>query len=884
MSEKIKPDEISFEELMSNIRSGLIKIPDFQREFVWTRQQIVELLDSIYHHYPIGSFLFWITKEKLNAQRNIGNITLPEADENSSVNYVLDGQQRITSLFASLENAEIKINENGKTKSKKLQIFFDLDNEEFMFNAGKEDEEATGKIRSWWPLPGGVGSYADTLIEILAAVQSSNLNNKTLSDWIKDNYKNVKSNKSITGYVDIIRRGGFIKLENDLYRLTEVGKEVLDKRDKKLILEVLINNVEFFDDLLKLLLANGKTTAKVAHELLEKKYDIGWTTEAQIGWRLQWLFSLGYVGFENKNYSLTEAGSRIASALELEGEEGGNEEDIRFIPVKKLIGHKNLIEIIPRLRSDKRIKSFEKVLTALTDYKFSVIYVKDQPLDVVCRIFERINNSGTVLNVVDLMTAKTWSADFNLREKLFDFEKQLKNYSYESLPDITILQCISSHILRFCTRKDILSLAREQIEENWDKSVESIKKSIDYLYKLNICTATILPFNAMIIPLSYFYFKTNCVDENSDQAKVINQWFWRAAASNRYDSALESKIAEDIKKFDGLLSHESVSFDYQFSIISAGKIKDQNYKLRNAFCKTILCLFATKKPLNFKNNSQINLKESFSKYSSKEFHHLFPRNYLKRTKDDLEDFSDSIANIAFAPASLNKEMLDKAPSNYLEKLGNEKIGQSLKTHLIPDLERSGLFEDNFSKLLDYRSAQILTELENLTGMNLEAIGEDHMLKPDTTFSNQKYLWEAIRKCNEYICWFDPYFTKNGLVALIEEVDPAKIKEIRILSGLKQTNEILRNLYKKFKEELEGKGVKVSFRIITDNFVSNIHDRWIISSGICFNVPSINTIDRGQFSEIKITENRPPFEDWWEKGRDFIDEWSEIINKNGKNQN
>lgn len=62
---KIEPRDISFETLMNHVRNGLIKIPDFQREFVWSKKQIVDLLDSIYRHYSIGSFLFWITNEKL---------------------------------------------------------------------------------------------------------------------------------------------------------------------------------------------------------------------------------------------------------------------------------------------------------------------------------------------------------------------------------------------------------------------------------------------------------------------------------------------------------------------------------------------------------------------------------------------------------------------------------------------------------------------------------------------------------------------------------------------------------------------------------------------------------------------------------------------------
>ena len=141
MNEKIKPDDISFENLMAQIKEGTIKIPDFQRDFVWERSQIVNLLDSIYHHYPIGSFLFWESNDDICSYKNIGNIELKPAPSGKTINYVLDGQQRITSLFASLEEAEIKVKVNGKLKKRKLKIFFNLDKKEFTTTPDEEEED-----------------------------------------------------------------------------------------------------------------------------------------------------------------------------------------------------------------------------------------------------------------------------------------------------------------------------------------------------------------------------------------------------------------------------------------------------------------------------------------------------------------------------------------------------------------------------------------------------------------------------------------------------------------------------------------------------------------------------------------------------------------------
>jgi len=137
---KVKPDSMHFDELMLKIRNGHIRIPDFQREFVWERSQIISLLDSVYQHFPIGSFLFWQTEDDIQSYRRIGEVEL-RTDKGKAVQYVLDGQQRLTSLFASLEQAKIAYQVNGKKVTKKLEIYFDLDEEQFVAEPFAKDHE-----------------------------------------------------------------------------------------------------------------------------------------------------------------------------------------------------------------------------------------------------------------------------------------------------------------------------------------------------------------------------------------------------------------------------------------------------------------------------------------------------------------------------------------------------------------------------------------------------------------------------------------------------------------------------------------------------------------------------------------------------------------------
>ncbi len=115
-----------FTTLMHQIETGAVKIPQFQRNFVWNRHQSAKLLDSLLKGYPIGTFIFWRTKEELRSIRNLGNVELPPTPMGDYIHYVLDGQQRLTSLFATVNGLRID-RENGVDDFSQVCIDLDAD-------------------------------------------------------------------------------------------------------------------------------------------------------------------------------------------------------------------------------------------------------------------------------------------------------------------------------------------------------------------------------------------------------------------------------------------------------------------------------------------------------------------------------------------------------------------------------------------------------------------------------------------------------------------------------------------------------------------------------------------------------------------------------------
>lgn len=89
-------------EIVKSITDGEYRIPRFQRDFVWDLKKSAALLDSIFKGFPISSVILWKTKNELSEIRNLGGVVIPGRDTGRYTSYIIDGQQRLTSLYFSL--------------------------------------------------------------------------------------------------------------------------------------------------------------------------------------------------------------------------------------------------------------------------------------------------------------------------------------------------------------------------------------------------------------------------------------------------------------------------------------------------------------------------------------------------------------------------------------------------------------------------------------------------------------------------------------------------------------------------------------------------------------------------------------------------------------
>jgi hypothetical protein len=95
----VHPHELP--DLIGDMKVGKLQVPRFQRDFVWPLSKTRALLDSMYKEFPIGSFFLWQSPaDSPPLSRPLSELGIPAPKPGAEVTYILDGQQRLTSLFA----------------------------------------------------------------------------------------------------------------------------------------------------------------------------------------------------------------------------------------------------------------------------------------------------------------------------------------------------------------------------------------------------------------------------------------------------------------------------------------------------------------------------------------------------------------------------------------------------------------------------------------------------------------------------------------------------------------------------------------------------------------------------------------------------------------
>jgi hypothetical protein len=111
--------------ILDHIDNGHMALPEFQRGYVWNRDQVRGLFDSLYRRHPVGGLLVWATEALTAAHRGDGPLAA------GIVKLLLDGQQRMTSLYGVVRGRPPRFFDGNAQAFTGLRFHLDKENFEF---------------------------------------------------------------------------------------------------------------------------------------------------------------------------------------------------------------------------------------------------------------------------------------------------------------------------------------------------------------------------------------------------------------------------------------------------------------------------------------------------------------------------------------------------------------------------------------------------------------------------------------------------------------------------------------------------------------------------------------------------------------------------------
>jgi hypothetical protein len=159
----------------------------------------------------------------------------------------------------------------------------------------------SGKNLSLWPLPGGRENFVATMATLLAYVGDSEPTLDQFIDWMRSTFPRVNSKKTAKSYIEMVRLSGLIEPRGDRLTLTADAAAYLASSDPEDLLRTMCDNIAGLEETLERVRVVPSTPADI-EVFLNELLGTSWTSQAQAGYRLQWLESFGKLEKRNGTY------------------------------------------------------------------------------------------------------------------------------------------------------------------------------------------------------------------------------------------------------------------------------------------------------------------------------------------------------------------------------------------------------------------------------------------------------------------------------------------------------------------------------------------------------------------------------------------------------
>lgn len=114
----------SLKKILNDVSTGNIQLPDFQRGWVWDDDRITEILESVSRGFPVGAITTLSASKSIRLKPRLIEGVPSKFEKAIPATYILDGQQRLTSLYqALLHPGPVKTQDSKKKRVKRWYYY-----------------------------------------------------------------------------------------------------------------------------------------------------------------------------------------------------------------------------------------------------------------------------------------------------------------------------------------------------------------------------------------------------------------------------------------------------------------------------------------------------------------------------------------------------------------------------------------------------------------------------------------------------------------------------------------------------------------------------------------------------------------------------------------
>lgn len=383
------------------------------------------------------------------------------------------------------------------------------------------------------------------------------------------------------------------------------------------------------------------------------------------------------------------------------------------------------------LRNGLRV-AYERTVKPIEDYRFPVVELAPSTsLEAICSIFETLNRTGIRLSVFDLLAARFYAQDLDLRGKWEELVARHPIIEEFEINRYYVLQSVALRAKGSVKRGDVLDLSVEDIEAHWDSVASGYRAALEMLRdECGVLTGKWLPYGYLLVPMAALWDQAIEVGGPSSAANRarLQRWFWCSGISAAYDRAANTQATRDFAELQRWISsgpEPSTIADFSFP---AQRLREITPK-QQAVYKTLMSMVLRNKAKDFHRGRELTAASIAARRVDD--HHVFPRAYLNPTDNEANypsQLVDCILNRTLIDADTNQRIGKRAPNEYmgeiqseLETAGAGVLAEVLDSHLLPAGADSPLIEADFPAFLDWREARLAEKIAEVTGTPLELL-------------------------------------------------------------------------------------------------------------------------------------------------------------------